>query len=123
MESLEACFGNPQTSSKSCEPAGLQSPKIAESRKCETNARSPTPGGPPKTGKYDKNTERKKRPQTSNFWAVFVFFRSEKKEYFGGANLGLEDFVLFSYFRNLGGFGLCSRPAGSQNKSFQKRFD
>ena len=76
---------------------------------------------PPQLGprKYRKNTEKiGKRPENDNFWAVFIFFR-----YFfriSGGQPGVGDFVFFSYFRGLGVFGLCSRPAGSQQWNTEK---
>ena len=88
------------------EPENPQSPKIR--KKYEI----PHPGlAPENTEKIPKKYEN--GPENGNFWAVFVFFR-----YFfriSGGQPGVGDLVVFSYFRGLGVFGLCSRPAGSQS--------
>ena len=95
-----------------CDPAGLlQSPKTPEPRKYEKNTKSPTPGRPP------ENTEKipekyKNGPKTAIFRPFFVFLRYFFV--FSGGRPGVGDFVFFSYFRDSGVFGLCSRPAGSQ---------
>ena len=82
------------------DPAGVvQSPKTPESRKYEKNTKkntNPRPQVAPR--KYEKMTEKKiqKKAEKLTWGRGFCIF-----------------FVIFSYFRDSGVFGLCTTPARS----------
>ena len=84
--------------------------KTPKPRKYEKNTKFLTPGWPPKIQKkYRKNKKTaQKMPFSGRFHIFSVFFL-----YFRGPTRG-EEFCIFSYFRSLGVFGLCGRPARSQ---------
>ena len=87
------------------EPENPQTPKIR--KKYQIPHPGLTPGNTEKIPKKYKNG-----PKIAVFGPFSYFFR-----YFFcifGGQPGVGDFVFFSYFRGLGVFGLCSRPAGSQ---------
>ena len=92
---------------RSQKPLNPENPKKLRKKKKKRNP-------PPRVGprKYEKNTEKIQKSPKNNHFCIFSVFFSYFRGPTRGGGFRIFFFVIFSYFRDSGVSGICTRPAG-----------